>query len=248
MRSFCVALLFVSMHAFAAPVDRAVDAARRHHRANEQKILTELTEFLSIPNVASDTPNIEKNAAAIVSMFAKRGIEARLLRVEGAPPLVVADVAGKGVTETIAFYAHYDGQPVDPSQWKTAPWTPVLRDGHVFARSASDDKSPIVAMLAALDALRSVKLPLSVNLKFVFEGEEEAGSPHLAQYLEKFAGELSPDAWILCDGPVHQSRKALIYFGARGVTGGEPTVYGPLRTPPSGHYGTWAPTPLVTLA
>lgn len=244
--TFC-ALLLIAMQSAAAPAGKAVDAARKHHRANQQQILAELTDFLAIPNVASDTPNIEKNAAAIVEMFAKRGIVAKLLRVEGAPPLVIADVPRKGATRTIAFYAHYDGQPVDPAQWASAPWKPEIRDGHVYARSASDDKSPIVAMLAALDALRASKLAPSVNLKFVFEGEEEAGSPHLDQYLDRFANELSPDAWILCDGPVHQSRKALLYFGARGVTGAEMTVYGPMRALHSGHYGNWAPNPVVML-
>jgi acetylornithine deacetylase/succinyl-diaminopimelate desuccinylase-like protein len=247
MRIVLYALFFVSMQALASPAEKAVDAARRHHRANEQKIIAELIEFVAIPNVASDTPNIEKNAAAIVSMFAARGIEARLLRVDGAPPLVVADVAKKGAKQTIAFYAHYDGQPVDPAQWTSAPWKPEIRDGRLYARSSSDDKSPIVAMLAALDALRGARIAHSVNLKFVFEGEEEAGSPHLAEYLEKFANELSPNAWILCDGPVHQSRKALLYFGARGVTGAELTVYGPSRALHSGHYGNWAPNPNVTL-
>lgn len=241
------AFLLVAMQSAAAPAGKAVDAARKHHRANEQRILAELTDFLAIPNVASDTPNIEKNAAAIVEMFAKRGVDARLLRVDGAPPLVVADVPRKGAKRTIAFYAHYDGQPVDPTQWTSAPWRPEIRNGHLYARSASDDKSPIVAMLAALDALRAAKIAPSVNLKFVFEGEEEAGSPHLDQYLAQFANELSPDAWILCDGPVHQSRKALLYFGARGVTGAELTVYGPLRALHSGHYGNWAPNPLVML-
>lgn len=244
--TFC-ALLLIAMQSAAAPAGKAVDAARKHHRANQQQILAELTDFLAIPNVASDTPNIEKNAAAIVEMFAKRGIVAKLLRVEGAPPLVIADVPRKGAMRTIAFYAHYDGQPVDPAQWASAPWKPEIRDGHVYARSASDDKSPIVAMLAALDALRAAKLAPSVNLKFVFEGEEEAGSPHLDQYLDRFANELSPDAWILCDGPVHQSRKALLYFGARGVTGAEMTVYGPMRALHSGHYGNWAPNPVVML-
>ncbi|HEU4521646.1 MAG TPA: M20/M25/M40 family metallo-hydrolase, partial [Thermoanaerobaculia bacterium] len=141
-----------------------------------------------------------------------------------------------------------DGQPVDPEQWSTPPWEPVIRDGHVVARSASDDKAPIIALLAALDGLRAAKIRPSVNLKFVFEGEEEAGSPHLDQYLERFASELSPDAWILCDGPVHQSRRPLLYFGARGVTGGELTVYGPARALHSGHYGNWAPNPIVMLA
>ena len=85
------------------------------------------------------------------------------------------------------------------------------RDGNdpewrLYARSAGDDKTPIVAMVAALDALRAANVQLSsVNLRFVFEGEEEAGSPHLAKYLEKYPKVLRPDAWVLCDGPVHQS-------------------------------------------
>jgi acetylornithine deacetylase/succinyl-diaminopimelate desuccinylase-like protein len=87
----------------------------------------------------------------------------------------------------------------------------------------------------------------TVNIKFVFEGEEEAGSPHLAEYLEKYAADLAVDAWILCDGPVHQSRRPQIYYGARGVVDVELTVYGPNRALHSGHYGNWAPNPIVTL-
>src|SRR5204862_5448099 len=103
-------------------------------------------------------------------------------------------------------------------------WKPVMRDtsGHdvdwrnatsidpewrLYARSAGDDKAPIIGMLAALDALRAAGMTPAVNLRFVFEGEEEAGSPHLAQYLQKYDKKLHSDAWILCDGPVHQSRR-----------------------------------------
>lgn len=215
--------------------------------AHEQAILEELTDFLAIPNVASDTPNIEKNAAMIQAMFAKRGIEARLLRIDGAPPIVVAEVKGRVGAKTISFYAHYDGQPVDASQWSTPPWQPVLRGDRIHARSASDDKTPIIAMLTALDALRASGTSPAVNLKFVFEGEEEAGSPHLAEYFDRFANDLRTGAWMICDGPVHQSRRPLLYFGARGVTDVEITVYGPNRALHSGHYGNWAPNPIVTL-
>ena len=213
----------------------------------KRKIVDELTAFLSIPNVASDAANIERNATFIVEMFRKRGIEARLLRVAGAPPLVVADVRTAGAKETIAFYAHYDGQPVDASQWATDPWTPVEKEGRIYARSASDDKAPIVALLAALDRLRAAGKRPSVNLKFVFEGEEEAGSPHLQQYLEQFEKELTVDAWIMCDGPVHQSRRPQLFFGVRGVIGAEITVYGPQRSLHSGHYGNWSPNPAAML-
>ena len=215
--------------------------------AHEQAILKELTDFLAIPNLASDLPNIERNAAAIQAMFAKRGIESRLLRIPGAPPIVVADLHAPNAKQTIAFYAHYDGQPVDVTQWSSPPWQPVVRGDRVYARSASDDKAPIIAMLAALDAMHTSQVMPSVNLKFVFEGEEEAGSPHLAEYLNRFGDDLRVDAWMLCDGPVHQSRRPLVSFGARGVTDVELTVYGPGRALHSGHYGNWAPNPIVTL-
>ncbi|HJX28495.1 MAG TPA: M20/M25/M40 family metallo-hydrolase, partial [Thermoanaerobaculia bacterium] len=147
-------------------------------------------------------------------------------------------------------------------------WKPVLRKGpqaqdgevdlasvqvldpewRLFARSASDDKGPIVTMLAALDALRAAGVQPSVNLKIFLEGEEEAGSPHLTEILRAHRDLLAADAWILADGPVHQTRKMQVVFGARGVTGVEMTVYGPARALHSGHYGNWAPNPAALLA
>jgi len=81
----------------------------------------------------------------------------------------------------------------------------------------------------------------------VFEGEEEAGSPHLAQYLQKYPKLLRPDAWVLCDGPVHQSRRAELFFGARGTLDLELTLYGPVKGLHDGHYGNWVPNPIVRL-
>ena len=233
-----------------APPD-AARIAHNYRTHHEREILAEFTELLSIPNVASDTPNIEKNAAAISTMLSRRGATVRLLRVEGAPPVVYATLPARNSKSTIAFYAHYDGQPVDATQWASPPWQPVIKgeggEARIYARSASDDKAPIMAMLAALDALAAAKQAPSVNLKFVFEGEEEAGSPHLATYFEKFPQELSADAWLICDGPVHQSRRMQLYFGARGVADLTMTVYGPLHALHSGHYGNWAPNPIVAL-
>src|SRR5579884_1689332 len=201
-------LLAAALLAIAPP--DAARIARNYRTHHEREILGEFTELLSIPNVATDAPNIEKNAAAISAMFARRGATVRLLRVDGAPPLVYATLPARNSKSTIAFYAHYDGQPVDPAQWTTPPWQPVINgeggEARIYARSASDDKAPIMAMLAALDALAAARQSPSVNLKFVFEGEEEAGSPHLAAYFEKYPQELSADAWLICDGRVHQSR------------------------------------------
>jgi acetylornithine deacetylase/succinyl-diaminopimelate desuccinylase-like protein len=239
--------------------------ARAWRVAHEQGILAEFAALLALPNVASDSAGIERNAAKIRAMLERRGVAVRLLRLPGAPPIVVGDVAAPRRGRTIGFYAHYDGQPADTASWSGLPWTPVLRDpqgreaalegggpidpeSRLYARSSGDDKAPIIAMLAALDALRAGKRKPAFGLRFVFEGEEEAGSPHLGAYLERYPEALRPDAWILCDGPVHQSGRPELAFGARGITTLEMTVYGPVRGLHDGHYGNWAPNPAVRLA
>lgn len=237
----------ITLVAFILVVPRTSAATSDYVKAHQAEILAEFEQLLAIPNLASDKPNIERNAAVIADMFTRRGATTKLLRIEGAPPVVLVSILNPHARQTIAFYAHYDGQPVDPSQWSTPPWKPVIKGDRIYARSASDDKAPIIAMAAALDALNAAHEKPAVNLKLVFEGEEEAGSPHLAAYFDRFAADLAADAYMICDGPVHQSRRMQLYFGARGVTDVEMTVYGPARPLHSGHYGNWAPNPIVML-
>src|SRR4030095_4053650 len=189
---------------------------------------------------------------------------------ENTPPVVFGELRTPGATRTIGFYAHYDGQPVDPSKWSSDPFKPTLRDKpleaggrvipfpgagekldpewRIYARSASDDKAPIIAMLAALDALKASNAKLTSNLKFLFDGEEEAGSPHLGDIVNRNAGLLGADVWLCADGPVHQSRRQQLYFGVRGVVKVDITVYGANRALHSGHYGNWSPNPAMRLA
>jgi acetylornithine deacetylase/succinyl-diaminopimelate desuccinylase-like protein len=248
---------------------------RDYRMANEDRIVRELTEFLAIPNVASDTPNIQKNAAHLVEMLEARGIETHLLPISGRGPVVFGKLISPEAKRTVIFYAHYDGQPVDPTAWTDgAPFEPALRDAaieaggkripfpannsqhravynddwRIYARSASDDKSPIVALLAALDALHEKKIPLAVNLKLILEGEEEAGSTNLQHTLELHKNLLGGDLLVTGDGPVHQSGRQLVFFGNRGEIDLGLTVYGPVRALHSGHYGNWAPNPAMELA
>jgi acetylornithine deacetylase/succinyl-diaminopimelate desuccinylase-like protein len=248
---------------------------RDYRMANEDRIIRELTEFLSIPNVASDTPNIQKNAAHLVEMLEARGIETHLLPIAGRGPVVFGKLISPEAKRTVIFYAHYDGQPVDPAAWTDGkPFQPALRDAaieaggkripfpensaqqravyndrwRIYARSSSDDKSPIVALLAALDALREKKISLAVNLKVILEGEEEAGSTNLQHTLELHKNLLGGDLLITADGPVHQSGRPLVFFGNRGDIGIDITVYGPVRALHSGHYGNWAPNPAMELS
>lgn len=261
--AFGLMLVLVSSTLAAADLT----AIRDFRAAHEKEIVEEFVAFLEIPNHALDTPNIEANATAIAAAFEARGVPSKLLRVDGAPPIVLAEWSVPGAKRTVAFYAHYDGQPVLPEEWASPPFEPVVRRGgvdaaavdwkaaakvdpewRIYARSSGDDKVSVMALLAAVEAMKSSGQKPSVNVKFVFEGEEERGSPHLAQYLERYADELRVDGWLLCDGPVHQSRRMQLPLGARGVTGMDLTVYGPREGLHSGHYGNWAPNPIVTLA
>ncbi|MGE5205396.1 MAG: M20/M25/M40 family metallo-hydrolase, partial [Chlamydiota bacterium] len=245
----------------AAPVGEQLRAYRQAH---EMQIVKEFVSLLSIPNYAGDTADIERNAQSISAMLQARGVKVRLLRLAGASPVVFGELHAPGATRTVGIYAHYDGQPTDPAQWQHPPFSPVLRDAsgqvvdwkaqehfdpqaRIYARSTSDDKAPIEASMAALDALRAAHVAPSVNVKFFFEGEEEAGSPHLAEIIAKYPETLAADAWLLCDGPMHQSGRMQVDYGARGDIDVEMTVYGPAHPLHSGHYGNWAPNPIVLL-
>ena len=249
----------------------AAQAARQYRQQHEHEIMAEYVQLLALPNVASDTPNIRRNADLIRQMLERRGVATRLLEVPETPPVVFGEIKTPGATRTLIFYAHYDGQPVEPAKWAGGdPFKPMLRSAsleaggkdisfpskgekfdpewRLYARSTGDDKAPIIAICAALDALRANQFKLNANFKFFFEGEEEAGSPHLLQLAEKYRDLLQGDAWLICDGPVDQTRRQQLYFGARGVTGFELTMYGPRRELHSGHYGNWAPNPALWLA
>jgi acetylornithine deacetylase/succinyl-diaminopimelate desuccinylase-like protein len=245
-----VLVIFAAVNAFA---QTPPEAAHQWRDAHQREILDEFTGLLSIPNVASDTPNIQRNADALTAMLKKRGVETKLLTIPGAPPVVFREIKTPNAKHTIVFYAHYDGQPVTPSEWDGgAPFTPVIRkvdgENRIFARSSSDDKAAIMAQLAALDALHAAKIPLKSNIRFVWEGEEEAGSPHLKSVLTPHRDLVHGDIWLVCDGPVDQSRRQLVDFGARGDTHLEITVFGAKHGLHSGHYGNWAPNPAMMLA
>jgi acetylornithine deacetylase/succinyl-diaminopimelate desuccinylase-like protein len=253
-------------------ITNAQTSIGEYRRTYERQILDEFTRLLSIPNIASDTPNIRRNAEFIRDMMQRRGLTPRLLEGKSAdtPPAVYGEWKIPGATRSIILYAHYDGQPVDAKAWSASPpfqptWrTAAMESGgqivtlpasgeinpewRLYARSASDDKAGVMAILTALDAVKSRGLTPSINLKFVFEGEEEAGSPHLGEIIDLHKQLLESDAWIICDGPVHQSGRKQVVFGVRGDQNVDITVYGAKRPLHSGHYGNWAPNPAMTLA
>jgi acetylornithine deacetylase/succinyl-diaminopimelate desuccinylase-like protein len=247
------------------------DDVANYRIAHESQIVGQLDELTRIRSIAADPAGLATAADRLQSLLKERGFETKQLSAgNGAPALIFGYLRSPGARRTVVFYAHYDGQPVTPSQWKSDPFAPVMRSGplnsgehdidlkatrspfnpewRLFGRAASDDKASIVAFLAAFDALKAAGRKPSVNIKVVWEGEEEAGSPHLAQVLRDNQTLLASDLWLIGDAPVHQSRRRMIYFGARGIAGLNVTIYGPIRALHDGHYGNWVPNPAVMAA
>jgi acetylornithine deacetylase/succinyl-diaminopimelate desuccinylase-like protein len=243
----------------------------RYRNQHESQIVAELAELVRTRSVAADPAGLVAAADLLVKDLKERGFEATQWRPEpGVAPLVFGKLADSGARRTVVFYAHYDGQPVTPSQWSSDPFVPSLHSGtpateanqvewtsaqslldpewRLFGRAVADDKASIVAFLAAIEALKATGRRPSVNIKVVWEGEEESGSTHLAQVLRDHQGMLAADLWLIGDAPVHQSGKAMLYFGARGLLGLRMTVYGPIKALHDGHYGNWVPNPAALAA
>jgi acetylornithine deacetylase/succinyl-diaminopimelate desuccinylase-like protein len=231
----------------------------------------EFVELLAIPNVRSRADELARNAEFLVRAFTRRRVRMEFLQLRTGPPYLYGELLTPGTKRTLGIYVHYDGQPVNEGRWTYGPWQPTLCTGsleeggreralpetgeeidpewRLFARSAADDKAPFAALLGALDALQGNGCPPTVNLKFLFDGEEESSSLNLPRVLELYGDSYADvDLWLLLDGPVHPSRRPQLLFGVRGVTGLELTVYGAVRPLHSGHYGNWAPEPGVLLS
>jgi acetylornithine deacetylase/succinyl-diaminopimelate desuccinylase-like protein len=252
----------------AADLKARVDAYRAQH---ESDIVARLDELARFKSVAADPAGIAAAADRLEALLKERGFDTRQLSAgTGTPPAVFGALKVAHAKRTVIFYAHYDGQPVTPSQWSSDPFSPLMRSGPIdgseheidwksargafdpewrlFARAVSDDKASIAAFLTAFDALKAAHISPSVNIKVLWEGEEEAGSPHLVEILRSNRNLLAADLILVGDGPVHQTRRPMIYFGARGVTGLDATIYGPLRSLHDGHYGNWVPNPAAMAA
>src|SRR5258705_11103952 len=248
-RPLGVGLSLILAAAWLAP-GRAQDprtALNDYIASHQRAIVSELVELLSIPNVTADTENIRRNAMLLREMLRRRSFSSEILETDG-NPLVWGELKVPGARRTLLIWAHYNGQPVDPKGWKQAnPFIAVLRAGRMedgpkeipglrtldrfdpdwrlYARSAADDKAPIVGLLAALDALKAAGVALSPNLRVVLDGE--AGSPSLAAAIPRYRDRLAADVMILLEGPVHQSGPATIAVRVRRVLVMDRTAYRP---------------------
>jgi acetylornithine deacetylase/succinyl-diaminopimelate desuccinylase-like protein len=246
------------------------DQVRRYRTQNEIEIVRELVTLVALPNAAGNLEDMEVNAKHLTGLLESRRFVVKLLWAEGGPPAVFGQRLNDEADLTVVFYAHYDGQPVVPELWSSDPFDVVVHKGRVeagadrvplaelqapidpewrlYGRSTSDDKVSIVALLNALDALDAAGITPTVNIKLLLDGEEERGSPHIAEILRSNRDALAADLWVFCDGPMHQTRLPQVVYGVRGVTSVHMTAYGAAVGLHSGHYGNWAPDPGMQLA
>ena len=228
--------------------------------------IAELREFLALPNDANNYADMQRNLQWLVKAFNARNFATRDMSTSNYS-LLFAERGAPNAEHTILFYFHYDGQPVDRSQWNQAdPYQAVLKrkqddvwseiswsgknfypEDRIFGRSASDDKGPIIMLLHAIDQLVA-NGDSTANIKVILDGMEERSSPGLADIIARDTELLAADYLIVIDGPQHDSNLPTLYYGCRGIATASITTYGPIRPEHSGHFGNVAPNPAFSLA
>jgi len=206
---------------------------------NKDRFVEELEELLRFPTVStqdSHKKDIADCAGWLKEHFQSLGLEAEVIETKGIP-IVKARTKGQS-SKRVIIYGHYDVQPEDPiEQWNSKPFEPEIRDGHIFARGASDDKGQFFAHVKALEAILKTNETLPCEIIFLIEGEEESGGTALAEYIEKQKENLDCDAIIVSDSNMYNEKTPAITYGIRGIVSLEVTVKGPNIDVHSGAFG-----------
>jgi acetylornithine deacetylase/succinyl-diaminopimelate desuccinylase-like protein len=215
----------------------ALDFAHQNH----SQFLTSLQEFLVIPSISTDPahkPDILQAADWLANRLKALGMQNVQVMPTGGSPVVYAEYNQAGpAAPTILIYGHYDVQPVEPLElWKSGPFEPEVRADQLYARGSSDMKGQIVASLSAIQAaMQTGGLP--VNLKFLYEGEEEIGSPHLSSFLKEHREQFACDLAFNPDAGMTAADLPTITYGLRGLAYFELRIYGPDHDLHSGQFG-----------
>jgi acetylornithine deacetylase/succinyl-diaminopimelate desuccinylase-like protein len=219
--------------------------------ANRDRMLRELTEFLSIQSISALPAHAEdcrRAAGWLVDHLRRLGCPVSTVIDGNGHPVVWAEGPAVPGAPTVLIYGHYDVQPVDPiNEWHTAPFEPTVRDGKLYARGAADDKGQVFCLIKAYEAVRGQDGLPPVNVKFLIEGEEESGGTVLADLLAREPERTQVDAVLVCDMAYFESGWPAVYTALRGLCYAEITVRTLERDLHSGTYGGAAPNGLETL-
>ena len=221
-----------------------------HLRQNEESALTELFEFLSIQSVSADSAfqsEMQRCAEFVQAAMERAGLSAEIIPTLG-HPVVFGQRIEDPQLPTVLIYGHYDVQPPDPLElWTSPPFEPVIRDGKIFARGATDDKGQLFTHLKSIQAWIETEGRLPVNVKFIIEGEEEVGSDNLDNYLDASRQTLAADVAVISDTSQYGDGIPAITYGLRGIVAAEVRLTGPSKDLHSGVYGGSIANPVNSL-
>lgn len=231
----------------SASTKSALEYLRSHRRDH----VAQLIEFLRIPSISAlseHKPDVTRAAQWLKDRLMEAGIDNATIHATAGHPVVTASTALDPQKPTVLVYGHYDVQPVDPLEsWRHGPFDPTVHDDILYARGASDDKGQVFMQLIAAEAwIKTGHLP--VNLKFLFEGEEEIGSVHLGEFIRAHQKALACDVAVISDTPMYQEGWPAISYGLRGLAALEIAVQGPYQDLHSGGYGGAVMNPAHALA
>jgi acetylornithine deacetylase/succinyl-diaminopimelate desuccinylase-like protein len=219
-------------------------------KAHTERFERELCELLRIPSVSADPQrrgDVRRAADWVAEQFRTLGFAAEIIET-GGHPLVYAESPRVEGAPTVLVYGHYDVQPADPlDKWTSPPFEPTVRDGHVFARGATDDKGQMFTHIKSAEAWIRVEGRLPVNLKYLIEGEEEVGSAHLERFVVENAKKLACDCLVISDTAQLGPGQPAITYGLRGIAYYQLVLRGPNRDLHSGSFGGTVTNPANAL-
>jgi len=190
----------------------------RYVKDNLDDFAKEVMRLTAQPSVSARHEGIEECAKLVERMLTELGATTKVLRLEGAAPLVFGELKSSRSSKTVLFYNHYDVQPEEPLDlWKSPPFKPVLKDGRIYGRGVSDDKGELVSRLKIVESYIETAGEPPCNVKFCFEGEEEVGSVHLDQYVSKNSDLFKADAVFWEFGEVDAALRPIVSLGVKGM-------------------------------
>ncbi len=191
---------------------------KQYVQSSMPRFAEEVMRLVSQPSVSARKQGIEECAVLVEKMLREVGANTKVLRLDGAAPLVYGEIKSKRSDKTVMFYNHYDVQPEEPLDlWKSPPFKPEIRDGILYGRGASDDKGELISRLKLVEAYMKTRGEPPCNVKFCFEGEEEVGSPHLHDYVSRNHDLFKADAVFWEFGETDLNGRPNVSLGMKGM-------------------------------
>jgi acetylornithine deacetylase/succinyl-diaminopimelate desuccinylase-like protein len=225
-----------------------LDRVFAHIEENRENFIERVMDYVRHPSISAQNKGIAEVAAILVDMLNGMGMEAITIPTKN-HPMVLGRIEKQSGKPTVLLYGHYDVQPPEPYElWDSPPFEPTIRNGRIYARGIGDNKGQHFAQLMALESHLKVTGELPCNVIFLLEGEEEIGSPHIAEFVAEHADKLNAaDLVVTSDGPLHESDTPIITFGVRGVASFELRAKTANRDAHSGNFGGVMPNAIWKL-